>query len=205
MLAAAAALPERLRELTDSLALHRITQATNALVQQANRYIDSQAPWTLRKTDEPRMRTVLWVLLEVLRHVGICSQPVTPSIASALLDQIAVRRDARAFRDLQVGGELVGGTPLPQPQIVVPRYEPPAQEEGGGAAAAAASARPVMSEAELSELEGRVSSQGELVRQIKGTGGNKAELAEAVARLLELKAMLPPGHEMLGGKKQLKK
>lgn len=31
---------------------------------------------------------VLWVLMETLRYIGIVSQPITPSIASALLDQV---------------------------------------------------------------------------------------------------------------------
>lgn len=169
MLEAASALPGQLRSLTDSMMLHRVTQTTNALVQQANRYIDAQAPWALRKTDVQRMETVLWVLLEVLRHVrqarpplclhpscphrsttgpvprakwalaqelasapahairlayqvGICSLPVTPTIASQLLDQIAVPPGARMLRDLEQGCVLPAGAQLPAPRIIVPRY-----------------------------------------------------------------------------------
>ena len=43
MLASARELLPSLRGLIDQLGLHRVTQATNAVVQQANRYIDSQA------------------------------------------------------------------------------------------------------------------------------------------------------------------
>ncbi|CAN0480745.1 unnamed protein product, partial [Hapterophycus canaliculatus] len=32
----------------------------------ANRYVDFQAPWKLKKTDPERMRTVLWVLVSSL-------------------------------------------------------------------------------------------------------------------------------------------
>ena len=66
MLEAARALLPKLRGLADEMQLHRMTQATNALVQQANRYIDTQAPWALRKTDTSRMATVLWVLIETI-------------------------------------------------------------------------------------------------------------------------------------------
>ena len=45
------------------------------VVQLGNQYIDVQAPWALRKTDPERMATVLWVLLEALRHVGVASNP----------------------------------------------------------------------------------------------------------------------------------
>lgn len=61
MLEAARRLLPSLRETVEKVALHLMTQSTNAVVQQANRYIDSQAPWALRKTDQVRMRTVLWV------------------------------------------------------------------------------------------------------------------------------------------------
>ena len=61
------------RDLVDRLSLHFVTQQTNLVVQQANRYIDTQAPWALRKTDPERMATVLWVLMESLRHIGMLS------------------------------------------------------------------------------------------------------------------------------------
>ena len=88
VLAAAAAMLPQLRGVVDELALHRYTQTVSAVVQAQNRYIDVQAPWSLRKTDTERMATVLWVLLESMRFVGILYQPVVPSISAALLDQL---------------------------------------------------------------------------------------------------------------------
>src|SRR5690606_12118265 len=46
------------------------------IVSEANVYIDSQAPWSLRKTDPARMATVLYVLCETIRCLGISLQPV---------------------------------------------------------------------------------------------------------------------------------
>ena len=117
MLSAARALLPRLRELYDAMLLHRVPQQTNALVQQANRYIDTQAPWALRTADPARMRTVLWVLIETLRHVAIAQQPITPTICARLLDQIGVpdAPSARSFSALDDDAHaLVGGTPLPR-------------------------------------------------------------------------------------------
>ena len=57
------------------LTLHRYSQTVSQVVQLGNQYIDVQAPWALRKTDPERMATVLWVLLEALRHVGVASNP----------------------------------------------------------------------------------------------------------------------------------
>jgi len=210
MLTSASDLADDLRRLAEDRLLHRMTQATNALVQQANRYIDSQAPWALRKSDPERMCTVLWVLMESLRIVGILHQPFTPTIASQLLDQLGVPSDARSFDALQPGHELVGGTPLPQPAIIVPRYEPPELSESAEESAPAAEAVPAaVSGAQLAELEETIRAQGEKVRVakqlVKDGSGDKDDVDVAVATLLELKARLPAGHEMLAPPKKKKK
>ena len=207
MLGAARALLGELRALVDDVRLHRMTQATNALVQQANRYIDTQAPWALRKTDPARMATVLYVLMETMRHVGILSQPITPTIASTLLDQLTVPAEARTFASLEVpGDELVGGTALPEPSIIVPRYEPPEPPADGAPASDSEGSPPAaggISGAALEALEARVREQGERVRAVKG--GADGNLESELSTLLELKAQLPAGHELAGGGKKKKK
>ena len=50
MLGAARDLLPVMRGLIDDLTLHRVTQSTNAVVQQANRYIDTQAASTPANT-----------------------------------------------------------------------------------------------------------------------------------------------------------
>jgi methionyl-tRNA synthetase len=60
-----------------------------------NAYIDSQAPWTLRKTDPARMETVLAMLYVVIAHLAIGIQPVIPMTSAALLDQMGIAYDKR--------------------------------------------------------------------------------------------------------------
>ena len=69
----------------------RRSRSSSSLASAANRYIDVQAPWALKKSDPDRMRTVLYVLIEVLRHLALYSQPVTPRIGAALLEQLGAR------------------------------------------------------------------------------------------------------------------
>lgn len=40
----------------------------------ANRYIDFQAPWKLKKTDPGRMQTVLWVLVSYFDDIHGCGR-----------------------------------------------------------------------------------------------------------------------------------
>src|SRR6202012_5745358 len=96
-LASANALLPSLRSAMARLELHTVLAEIWAVLDAANRYIDVEAPWALKKTDPKRMATVLGVLIEVLRIAGILIQPVMPRAAAALLDQLAVAADARGF------------------------------------------------------------------------------------------------------------
>jgi len=129
LLDSAHALLARLRGELAGQAFHRALDALWQVIGDANRYVDEQAPWTLRRTDPARMGTVLHVLAETIRHLAILAQPVMPQSCARLLDQLAVPADARSFSFLGEAHALVPGTPLPKPEGVFPRY----QEEREGA------------------------------------------------------------------------
>jgi methionyl-tRNA synthetase len=73
-----------------------------------NAYVDTQAPWALRKTDPQRMSAVLGTLVAAVRELAQAIAPVIPASADKLLSLI----DA---------GE--GGTPIAQPTPLFPRLE----------------------------------------------------------------------------------
>jgi methionyl-tRNA synthetase len=111
---------ERVRALVSEQSFHLALEAIWRVVGDANRYVDEQAPWALRRTDPARMGTVLYVLAETLRHLAILTQPFVPEAAGKLLDQLAVPADARAFGDLATA--LPPGRALPAPQGIFPRF-----------------------------------------------------------------------------------
>jgi methionyl-tRNA synthetase len=96
-----------------------------AVVAEANRYFAAAAPWALRKSDPARMATVLYVTAEVLRAVGILTQPFVPKAAAKLLDLLAVPQAKRDFAALGQGGRIAVGTTLPEPSPILPRYVDP--------------------------------------------------------------------------------
>lgn len=104
-------------KLQFSRALEEIVHVATA----ANIYIDEQAPWTLKKTDLARMNTVLYVLAEVIRNLGLILQPVVPAAASRLLDQVGVLDDKRHFDHIGAQHALTPGNVLPAPSGVFPR------------------------------------------------------------------------------------
>ena len=68
------------------------------------------------------MATVLYVLAEVVRHLALLMQPVTPASAARMLDQLAVPEDARGFSSAGSASALAAGTALPKPEGVFPRF-----------------------------------------------------------------------------------
>ncbi len=123
LLDAAKALLPRLRTEYREQAFHRALEATWEVVGAANRYVDEQAPWALRKTDPARMATVLYVTAETVRHLAILAQPVMPGTLGCMLDQLGVPLDQRDFAALDT--PLATGTALPTPEGVFPRYVEP--------------------------------------------------------------------------------
>lgn len=108
----------------DRFAFHKGIEAIWKIVYAANAYIDVQAPWTLKKTDFARMETVLYVLAETIRCLGIAIQPIAPTATSNLLDQVAVGANERAYKNLSAEYALKPGTALPAPTGIFPRIEP---------------------------------------------------------------------------------
>ncbi|ESR22485.1 methionine--tRNA ligase [Lutibaculum baratangense] len=122
MLAAADALFGKAREAMKTQSLHTVLAETWSVVADANRYFAGEEPWAVRKTDDARFRTILYVTAEVLRQVGILAQPFTPEAAAKLLDLVGAPKDEREFVHLGSGHRLKPGAPLPNPTAIFPRH-----------------------------------------------------------------------------------
>jgi methionyl-tRNA synthetase len=79
-----------------------------------NLYVDTQAPWALKKTDPERMAAVLGTIVVAVRELARAIAPVIPESADKLLTLI----DAGA-----------GGAPIPQPTPLFPKLELDEDEE----------------------------------------------------------------------------
>ncbi len=123
LLGAADALLDRVRREMASQALHRALEQIFEVIGAANRYVDAQAPWALRKQDPERMGTVLYVLAETIRRIALLTQAFVPAASARILDQLAVPAGARTLASFRGDeGALVAGTALPPPVGVFPRF-----------------------------------------------------------------------------------
>ena len=73
-----------------------------------NAYVDTMAPWALKKTDPERMAGVLGTVVAAVRQLAFAIAPVVPGSASRLIELI----DSGAK-----------GSPIPQPTPAFPRLE----------------------------------------------------------------------------------
>jgi methionyl-tRNA synthetase len=111
----------RISAVIDVQAFHEGLEAMWSVIRAANAYVDHQAPWAL-KDDPVRRGTVLYVLIEAIRHLGILGQPYMPDSCGRMLDQLSVGAEARDFAHLGPDQALAPGTALPKPEGIFPRF-----------------------------------------------------------------------------------
>ena len=63
------------------------------LARRLNKYIDETMPWALAKEEEslPRLKTVLYNLIEGIRYLGVLLKPFMPETADEILKQIGAK------------------------------------------------------------------------------------------------------------------
>ncbi|WP_260484127.1 methionine--tRNA ligase [Sphingomicrobium flavum] len=108
-----AAATQKLPEAFDRWAFSAGLEAWLAAVYACNAYVDTMAPWALKKTDPDRMAEVLGTLAAAIQPLALALLPVAPTGAQAILDQLK-------------SGE--GGQPIDKPTPAFPRLELPEQE-----------------------------------------------------------------------------
>lgn len=126
--ACAGELPREFNDLSFSTGIEAWLRAVYA----CNQYVDEQAPWALKKTDPTRMKAVLQTLFMALRDLAIAIQPVVPSKAASLLDQLGIPENERNFAALEdrawFNRLVASGYTVASPTPLFPRLELPADE-----------------------------------------------------------------------------
>ncbi len=109
-------------QLIDKFNISSILENIITLTEEANIYIDKQAPWSLKKTDIVKMSETLYTLVETLRYIAIMLQPFIPDSANKMLDQLNVPKQQRMFKNLVKEYAVIPGTNISKPQPIFPRF-----------------------------------------------------------------------------------
>ncbi|NLZ46473.1 MAG: methionine--tRNA ligase [Clostridiales bacterium] len=107
------------------------TQLNNALVEifkvisRANKYIDETAPWVLAKDEAnlPRLATVLYNLLEMIRISTSLLNPFMPSTMSKIFAQIGASEDNVTYENAGKFGVLPVNVKVSKGEAIFPRID----------------------------------------------------------------------------------
>lgn len=110
-------LEKKVETLIRAYKVQEAVEATINLVRMTNKYMESQAPWKVAKTDLPRAGTILYTATEALRISAILLSAVMPSKCQDVLEILG------AVQSKPRWGELKPGTQLKSHEALFPRLE----------------------------------------------------------------------------------
>ncbi|MDC3141426.1 methionine--tRNA ligase [Alphaproteobacteria bacterium] len=90
-----------------------------SVISDANKYVDNQAPWSLKKNDFQRMEVVLYTLIETIRQISIMLQPFIPNTSKSILDHIRIPLVQRDIKSIELFFD--GGIKISTPKPLFPR------------------------------------------------------------------------------------
>jgi len=117
-------------ENMDSLKLANALSATWSLISRSNKYIDETKPWVLAKDENAKeeLNSVLYNLVEALRHIGILLSPILLKSSVELFNQLSIPKELQTWDSLTFG--LLGDVTLTDnPVPIFPRLDKKVEEE----------------------------------------------------------------------------
>jgi len=76
----------------------------------ANKFVDDTKPWVLAKTDTKELARVIYVLLEMVRHIALLLGPFMPQMSEKIMDYLGLGGTKTVFRDAAKWGLLKPGS-----------------------------------------------------------------------------------------------
>ena len=107
------------RSLMDEQKFDQFLKNIWLVISDANKYVDNQAPWSLKKNDFQRMEVVLYTLIETIRQISIMLQPFIPNTSKSILDHIQIPLVKRDIKSIELSFE--GGIQISTPKPLFPR------------------------------------------------------------------------------------
>ncbi len=107
------------RSLMDEQKFDQFLKNIWLVISDANKYVDNQAPWSLRKNNFQRMEVVLYTLIETIRQISIMLQPFIPNTSKSILDHIQIPLVQRDIKSIELS--FNGGIKISTPKPLFPR------------------------------------------------------------------------------------
>lgn len=103
--------------------INHVLEGIVRLAEDANIYIDKEAPWALKKTDINKMNEVLMILVETIRLLGIYLLPFVPESAEKILNTLNIPANERNFAHISSSHAIKPGAFINEAQPIFKRIE----------------------------------------------------------------------------------
>lgn len=126
VIAIAEALPAKVDDLITRMQFSSALAEIWKLVGECNRYIDLTQPWVLGKSEEGRARlnTVMYVLAECCRIVGVLITPFMPKTPARIFEQLGIADGSLgAWDSVEKFGGMAPGTVVHKGAALFPRID----------------------------------------------------------------------------------
>lgn len=117
-------------QLMEDMQYNKAFKAVWAFIGRTNKYIDETMPWVLAKGanegDKERLEAVMYHLAESLRIIAVLVDPVIPTGAPKIWEQLGLQGFAQTMLDdVRTFGALPTGTKVVKGDPIYPRFEIP--------------------------------------------------------------------------------
>lgn len=121
-------------QLMEDMQYNKAFKAVWAFIGRTNKYIDETMPWVLAKGanegDAERLEAVMYHLAESLRIIAVLVDPVIPTGAPKIWEQLGLQGFTQAMLDdVRTFGALPTGTKVVKGDPIYPRFEIPEMVE----------------------------------------------------------------------------
>ena len=114
-------------KLYDDLSYNKILERIWLLVDTTNKYIDTNSPWNLVKTENGKLRlcTVMYNIVECIRSISILIYPFMPKSADTIMKQLGIEQtiEELGLESLKNWGGVKPGTKIQPGLQLFPRIE----------------------------------------------------------------------------------
>ena len=110
-----------LQKHMDDFAFHRYLEELWTILHQANQYVDTHKPWTLKNTDPKRLHQILHVLVHVIRDIAVLSAPFLPKTSSMILRALEINTEDLSLDILQT--PLIKNILLEEPKPLFRKWD----------------------------------------------------------------------------------
>jgi methionyl-tRNA synthetase len=112
-------------DLMTGFTFHKALISVWEIINKVNKYIDSMAPWVLAKTDEARLSTVMFNILESIKAVSVMIWPFMPATAEKIQGFMGLSKTGRdlTLEDVRVWGGILPTKLIEKTPQLFPRIE----------------------------------------------------------------------------------